>query len=98
MNRLSFQTLLESIVSNVYYQSPGNMTLKYPCVLYTLKDLQNKKADNEVYTNRNVYTVTLMDKNPDSLFVNALTNIKYSSFDRHYVTSGINHFVFTINY
>lgn len=96
-NRVHFHSRLTKICPNVYFQSPSNITMKYPCIVYSRKNINADMADNITYIRNNSYTVTVMDKNPDSTIVEKLLDFKYSKFDRQFISDGLNHTVFTIN-
>ena len=89
-----FEELLGS--RNVYYQPPASTKMAYPAIRYSLKDFDVKSANNMPYLRKPCYEVTLIDKNPDSEFVELIMNIPYCSFDRSYKADNLNHFVFTI--
>lgn len=99
-NRLDLQKALESILgsSNVYFQPPSNYAISYPCIVYELSDLKKQYASNIPYSQKERYTVTIIDKNPDSRFISSLSKMAYSSFDRHYIADNLHHYVFTIFY
>lgn len=96
--RLELQTLLENILGsrNVYYQPPASILMKYPAIVYSRYDIENVHADNAVYAQRTAYSVTVIDKNPDSEYVNKISMLPLCSFDRHYVSDNLNHDVFTL--
>lgn len=86
----------EDYSQNVYFQAPPNNMVKYPCILYRLATVDTDHANNLPYTTRKRYTVTLMDKNPDSRYVERILRLPTCSFDRFYSTDNINHWVFVI--
>lgn len=98
--RLLLQTKLESILGskNVYFQPPDNKRLQYPCIVYALEGVPSKYADNKQYTNTYSYSLTLIDYNPDTEFVDKLMSLTYIKFNRHFSTQGLNHYVFTLHY
>ena len=98
VNRLYLQTIFEEILGsrNVYFQPPASVQMKYPAIVYSLKDLDVRRANDELYTFKTAYEVTLIDKNPESGFVEKIIKLPYCSFDRSYVADNLNHFVFTI--
>lgn len=83
---------------NVYFQPPENIKLKYPCILYTLSGNDVKHADNTKYNRINQYSVTLIDKNPESEFHDKINKLPYCRFDRPYSADGLNHFTYTLYY
>ena len=98
MDRLELQTLFESILGSdhVYFQAPAITLMKYPAIRYSLSKLGGKRAGNRRYTKETVYQVILIDKNPESPYVQALLEIAYCKFDRAYTADNYNHFSFTI--
>ena len=98
MGRLELQTLFEGILGskNVYFQAPATTLMKYPAIRYSLSKIKSKRADNRRYTKETAYQVILIDKNPESPYVQSLLNIKYCEFDRAYTAENLNHFSFII--
>lgn len=97
-SRLNLQTKLEEILGsrNVYYQPPASVKMKYPAIVYRRKDIDTRFANNVVYMQSSSYEVVLIDKNPDSEFVDKILRLPYCSYDRHYTSDNLNHDVFTI--
>lgn len=89
--------LIEMLGSqNVYFQPPESFKLKYPAVVYTRSDIQNRYADGVVYTQQDAYELTVIDKEPDSDWVRQLSLLPFCHFDRCYRADNLNHDVFTI--
>lgn len=97
-SRLNLQTKLEEILGsrNVYYQPPASVKMQYPAIVYRRKDIDTRFAGNVVYMQFSSYEVVLIDKNPDSEFVDKILRLPYCSYDRHYTSDNLNHDVFTI--
>ena len=97
-NRLDLQATFEKILGsrNVYFQPPESVKLNYPAIVYAIKDVETAFADNRAYLKAPSYEVTLIDKNPDNAFVEAILDIPYCTFDRHYKADNLNHYVFTL--
>ena len=91
-----FKKILGS--NNVYFSPPSSKKLHYPCIIYELKNIQTRSADNINYLQDRIYDVTLIDKNPDSPFVNDILGIPRSRFDRSFNADNMKHYVFTINF
>lgn len=70
--------------------------MQYPCIVYERDNASFKNADNFTYAFTQRYQVTLIDQNPDSDVIDKLMVLPLSSFNRHFVTSGLNHDVFVI--
>lgn len=98
--RLSLQRELEEILGsrNVYFQPPENIKMNYPCIVYALSRIDLKYANNQPYTIHNRYTLTLIDRNPDTKLVSKIIKLPTCSYDRHFVSKNLNHYVFNIYY
>lgn len=99
-SRENLQTLFESILDsrNVYYQPPNNLGMSYPAIVYELDDIKNHFANNNVYTQNNVYSVTVIDENPDSEYVRKVSTLPTAKFNRRFTSDNLNHTVFTLYY
>lgn len=99
-DRLNLQTELETILGsrNVYFQPPSSVRIQYPAIVYSRKDIEKRSANDGVYQKLPSYEVILIDKNPDSKFVDKILELPYCSFDRHYESDNLNHDVFTLYY
>lgn len=97
-DRLDLQTMLEGILEsrNVYFQPPASVKMQYPAIVYHRKDFNTEFANNGLYLYSPSYEVILIDKNPDSKYLEKLLLLPYSRFDRHYEADNLNHDVFTI--
>lgn len=99
-SRLELQTELENILGsrNVYFQPPSSVRMQYPAIVYSRKDIEKRSANDGTYRKLPSYEVILIDKNPDSSFVEKIFDLPYCSFDRHYISDNLNHDVFTLYY
>ena len=98
MQRLILQTKFEEILGsrNVYFQPPESVKMQYPAIVYSIKNIDKNFANNLSYRLSPGYEAILIDKNPDSEYVEKILQLPYSSFDRHYKSDNLNHWVFTI--
>ncbi len=96
--REALQTVLESLLGsrNVYFQPPESIKLDYPCIVYERSGIRADSANNRPYLKRKRYTVTCIDGDPDSEIPDKLLELKYCSFDRHFISDNLNHDVFTL--
>jgi len=99
-SRLEFHEILADILGsrNVYFQPPESLKLEYPAIIYSRNNIENRFADNDVYLQNHRYQVIVVDKDPDSIFVEAVSKLPTSRFDRHYTSDNLNHDVFTVFY
>jgi len=99
-SRLAIHKILVDVLgnNNVYFQKPENTSLKYPCIVYKLEDIEEKTASNIKYKRDYAYNVTLIHKDPDNCIVDKIMNLPYTSFLKHFSTQGLHHYVFKIYY
>lgn len=81
---------------HVYYRPPESIKMKYPAIVYNRDNIDLKYANNGVYKKVPSYSVILIDKNPESEYVDKLLEIPYCSYGTEYVSSNLNHFTFKI--
>jgi len=98
--RLLFHSVLTGVLgsNNVYFQPPPDRQLQFPCIVYERDNQSVLRSDNVAYNLRQRYQVTYIDQNPDGDPIDALAEVPLSAFSRHFVTSGLNHDVFSIYY
>lgn len=82
---------------NCYYRKPSK-TMKYPCILYDLSGYSQEYADNVRYLSGNKYSLTVIDKNPDSKIAeNLLNELKYCTMSGSpYISENLNHYPLTL--
>lgn len=99
-SRLNLQTLLETLLQsdNVHYQPPSNIDMTYPAIKYSRRDIDNRFANDEVYSQMVGYEITVIDEYPDSSIVTAVSKLPTCKYDRDYKAENLNHTVFTIYY
>ena len=83
---------------HVYFRAPESNKMEYPAIKYDLAKLKKRSANNSPYIITPEYEITLIDYDPDSEFVKALSSIPLCIFDRTYVANNLNHWVFTLSY
>lgn len=92
MTRIEMQELLEDIIgnSNVYFQAPPNVGMKYPAILYSFENFDRRDADNKPYILSGRWQITHMYKSiKNDLKEKFIFEIPNCSFDRRIVTDGI---------
>ena len=100
--RLRIDALLRELLKNscgrvnLYYQPPAGYQLRYPCIVYTQSRIQNGHANNGVYIQHSFYTVTVIDTDPDSKIVQAVSVLGKCRYDRHFITDNLYHTTFTL--
>lgn len=98
--RVEFDALLRQVsqIPHIYFQPPSNIKLQYPCIIYKREEIRNRQADNSVYNQQRFYQVTVIDSNPDSIYVDRVSKMVNCDHARTFMTEGLNHDVFRIYY
>lgn len=91
------QALLKGLdgVADAYIQPPTE-GMVYPCIMIERSSSDVEHADNRVFFLKKAYTVTVMDRSPDSSIPDLVEGLQYARFDRFFVSDGLNHFVFQL--
>lgn len=99
-NRLKLHELLCEVLGSrqVYFQPPESVKMKYPAIVYSRNNIGNEHANDSVYMQSPSYTITVIDKNPDSEIVDKISRLPMCRFDRHFTADNLNHDTFTIYY
>jgi hypothetical protein len=99
-SRLKLHDELCSILGSryVYFQPPSSKKMEYPAIVYSLKTIETNHANNGVYHSQAAYELTLIDKNPDSVYIIPILRLPTCKFDRFYTADNLNHWTFTIYY
>ena len=86
MTRLELHSALCAVLgsSNVYYQPPTGLQMKFPCIIYSKDDWAVTKADNTAYLSKWRYSVQVVSKTPDHPAIETLLAWPYADFDREY--------------
>lgn len=102
MAKEALSTLLRCVpgVKKCYFEPPTNTQLDYPCIVYKLRGHDSDFADNIRYTKRRVYTVTIIDEDPDTEIPDKLEEMfPYCSMDTPpFVVDGLHHYTYTLYY
>lgn len=85
-------------VQHMYFQPPETQKINYPCFIYKLNHFDIEHADDLNYKELRAYTLTIIDKDPDSELPLEVIKLPYSNLDRFYTSDNLNHWVFTIYY
>lgn len=96
--RLDLHEVLTNILgsSNVYFQPPATVKMKYPAIVYKRSDIQTDYADNNPYIQSEGYEVTVIYKDPDSTLPEEISKLPMCRFNRHFNADNLNQDVFVI--
>lgn len=98
IKRFELHDILLGICSNVYYQPPESVKLVYPCIIYNLNSSIDFWSDGILYYTEYEYSITLIDRDPDSPLFEKLRLIPGCKFDRSFRSDNLNHFTFRLYY
>lgn len=98
---LSLQALLEGLAEPpgrlyAYFQPPEDQIMEYPCVRYSRTGDRSLNANNNEYGYSWEYQLILMTWDVDDPYLTMIRRLQYCSFERHYETAGLHHYVFNI--
>ena len=97
-SRLDLQTKLEEVLGSrhVYFQPPATVKIEYPAIIYHRETIDSMYADDLPYLNNRRYQLILIDRKPDTDYIDKLLELPMCSHDRFYTADNLNHDVFTI--
>lgn len=97
-DRLALDAILRNILGsgNVYFQPPANVSIEYPCIVYSLDFAFSEFADNSPHMTNWRYQVIYIDRRPDSPVVKEIMTIPTCVYDRSYVADNLNHYSFKL--
>lgn len=98
--RLELQRTLEELLGskNVYFETPPDFTMRYPCIRYKRSRYDTSHANNHPYRITSMYELTYIYKDPDDEVVYWLAQLPMCRHDRQYTANNLTHDVFTIYY
>lgn len=85
--------------SNVYFQPPSSTKMVYPCIVYNKSGVDTLNANNRNYKLSDVYQVTVIDRDPDTVIPETLVRtFSMCSVTTTFVSDNLNHTVLTLYY
>lgn len=94
--RLKLSEVFHEICSNVYFQPPESVKLKYPCIIYEKRSGDTSFADDVPYHFTWSYTITVIDPNPDSEIPDKVAMLPMCRVDRCFTSDNLNHTTFVL--
>lgn len=84
---------------NVYFQPPATVKLNYDCIIYSVNNREDLRADDQHYRNFVRYEVMLITRDPDSDLPDILLNgFNRITHQRHYTADNLHHDIYTLFY
>ena len=98
--RLELDAAIRSALgsSNVYFQPPESVHLRYPAVVYSLSSVRETFANDRKYNRRRVYSAILIDPDPDTELLDRMLDIPHSKLVRSFKADNLNHYEIQIAY
>jgi hypothetical protein len=96
----SLKQVLETVLgsTNVYFQPPASVTMKYPCIVFKRIGSSVRFANGRLYSNRICYQLTYIDRIPDSPTLDKLAELPLCEFIRHFTADNLSHDIYNIYY
>ena len=88
-DRSSLHNTLLLITSNVYFQPPASLVMKYPCIIYKMDDILDTHANDKRYLSSKRYLITVVDRNPDTILYEKVLELPYSKFETTFVKDNL---------
>lgn len=101
VNRKELRELLSAAMEDcgetpkLYYQTPENMKLEYPCIIYKLRTITASYADDRPYKLNVGFEFSYITRSPTSQVPARLAKEPMVGFDRYYVAENLHHYVYT---
>lgn len=98
--RVNLQSLLETTLGTdkVYFQSPGNVNMTYPCIVYSRDRSETQFAGNRPYHRETRYQVTLIAQDPDIAVFGQIADLPQCLHVRSFAANNLHHDVFSLVY
>lgn len=94
MDRLRLDAKLRTFGAEVYFQPKSNVGMVYPCIVYEAARWDSRFAGNKPYRITERYTVTVIDRDPDSLIPKMVAGLPMTTHSAFFVADTLNHHVF----
>lgn len=100
-SRLLLRSKLEGIMEecgeepHLYFQPPESVRLAYPCMVYHLRTLTSRSADNRPYVKYISFDITYITRSPASKVPARMLEEPLFSFDRYYTAENLHHYSYT---
>lgn len=99
-SRSDLHDVLKAILgsNNVYFQPPENITMVYPCIIYSRETVDKHNANNKGYVVINQWKITSIDTDPEGTLADKILDLPMCELTTHFVTRNLVHDVFTLYY
>ena len=82
--------------TNVYFQPPAEIHMRYPAIVYHRDNSKPFFADNSPYFNRKRWSVTVIFEDGESDLPDRIEALPLCRFERAFRTEGLYHNIFNL--
>lgn len=79
----------------LYFQPAESVKLEYPCMIYHLKTLTSRKANDRPYHKTIAFDITYVTRSPASKVPTRMLAEPLFAFDRYYTAENLHHYAYT---
>jgi len=91
------KSIKDEYETNLYFQPPESIKLKYPCIIYEYSRPDIIYANNNPYNVAQRYDVTIIDKDPESEIVRKFYTFGPTvAYSTNLINDNLHHTVFTL--
>ena len=100
-NRLELRERLIKVMEDcgeephLYYQPDATVKLEYPCMVYHLKSMTSRYADDNPYHKIISFDITYITRSPASKVPTRMLDEQMFGFDRYYTSENLHHYAYT---
>lgn len=85
--------------TQIFFQPPETVKLRYPCLLYHLDSYDLQFADNKSYISKARYKMRYITKDPDDEKIQGVLNeFEMIKMDNFFTADNLNHYDYTLYY
>ncbi len=90
---------LLKFLPNVYFQPPSNLTMKYPCIVYSKNGKSRRFGNDRIYNSIQGYQLTVIEIDPYGTTADDLEeSLQYCTINQNFVIDGLHHTTLNLYY
>lgn len=98
-SRIQLNYELSKFHTNVYFQPPANIKMDYPCIVYRKTDKRNEYGNDKIYLSRQQYSITVIEKDPDSPVADNMERyFTHTAITDYYTADNLHHTILKLFY
>ena len=84
---------------NVFFQPPETLKIPNRAIIYRMSDMDQKRANNKLYSKTNRYQILFCTPNPDeTVYDDILEEFEMSTLERSYRYENLNYYSISLFY